>query len=135
MLPAAVSEPLYDNLRGKNGWMKFFDKEFEGVDGQGGEAGARGGTQDQERGIPHQKMRRHVLNVFQGFCLYLTKKGAGTCLIYSRVSASPSQKSVQAGAKCLPGFLLLRHQKGCRHVLNLFQGFCFFIIKKGAGMC
>jgi hypothetical protein len=143
------------------------------VYGQGGEAGARGGTQDQERSIPHQKMRRHMLNLFQGFCFSLIKKGAGTCLIYSRVSVSPSPKGVQARAKFIPGFLFLRHQmgatvqarakcipgflllphqkgcrhvlnsrvyllphkKGCRHVLNSCQGFCFSIIKKGAGTC
>jgi hypothetical protein len=45
---------------------------------------------------------------------FLIKKGAGTCLFYSRV-------------------YLLPHKKGCRHVLNLFQGFCFSLIKKGAG--
>jgi hypothetical protein len=42
---------------------------------------------------------------------FLIKKGAGTCLIYSRISVSPSSKRAQARGKSIPGFLFLPHQK------------------------
>ncbi len=82
---------------------------------------------------------------------FLIKKCAGMCLMYSRVSASPTSKStcfisyrvsaypsskrVQARAKFIPGFLFLPHQKRRRHVLNLFQGLFLSLVKKGVGMC